>query len=265
MNLTLGYSPCPNDTYIFHAMTHGRIPTGDLAFDVRHEDVETLNQMAARAELDVTKVSYGAAMGLMDDYCILRSGGALGRGCGPLLVARDGVGGRVSVPGLKTTAYLLLSLYDPELAKGATAMTFDRIMPAVARGEFDLGLIIHEGRFTYQQHGLRQLVDLGQWWEQTTGHPIPLGCIIARRSLGAETLCGLETLIRQSILHARTHPDQAASYIKAHSQELADEVIKSHINLYVNDYSLDLGADGEAAVRELFKRAGSTVTSIFAA
>jgi 1,4-dihydroxy-6-naphthoate synthase len=179
--LTLGYSPCPNDTFIFHALTHGTIPTPGLAFDVRHEDVETLNRMALAGALDITKVSYGAIMSLMDRYCLLRSGGALGRGCGPLVVGREGMdlnklrGKRIAVPGLMTTAYLLMSLYDPELLRNATPMRFDKIMPAVAAGEFDAGLVIHEGRFTYQAHGLVQLMDLDSGGSKLQGSPYLLG------------------------------------------------------------------------------------------
>ncbi len=261
--LTLGYSPCPNDTFIFHALTHGKIPAPGLDFEVRHEDVETLNRMALGGELDITKVSYGAIMSLMDNYCLLRSGGALGRGCGPLVVAREGMsleklrGGRIAVPGLMTTAYLLLSLFDPELVRNATPMQFDRIMPAVAAGEFDAGLVIHEGRFTYRNYGLIQLMDLGQWWESATGRPIPLGGILMKRSLGAALIGQVEALIRESILYARAHPDESISYIKQHSQELSDDVIERHIALYVNDYSVDVGPEGEAAVSALFEMAAS--------
>lgn len=274
--LTLGYSPCPNDTFIFHALTHGKVPTGGLRFDLRHEDVETLNNMARSGALDITKVSYGAIAELMDTYCLLRSGGALGRGCGPLLVARSSTdiaslrGRPIAVPGLNTTALLLLRLYDPDLAQNIIPMPFERIMPSVADGSVDAGLVIHEGRFTYKAHGLIEIIDLGKWWEQTTGHPIPLGCIIARRTLGSDIIRHVETLIRQSILHARAHPADSAAYIKAHSQELADDVIEKHIALYVNDYSLDIGPDGEQAIRALFDMAAErgiiarTEKSIFA-
>lgn len=255
--LTLGYSSCPNDTFIFYALVHGLLDTGGMRFLERHEDVETLNRLASDCALDITKVSYGAMPGLIKDYVILRSGGALGRGCGPLLVTKREVsleslrGARIAVPGLKTTAYLLMRLMDPDLAANALPMQFDRIMPAVVSGEADAGLIIHEGRFTFEGHGLKRLVDLGEWWEATTAEPIPLGCIIMKRSLGMEAARRAQTLVRKSIEYAVEHPGESASYIKRHSQELADEVIHAHIGLYVNEFSLEVGYAGERAVRRL--------------
>ncbi|MBA4156026.1 MAG: 1,4-dihydroxy-6-naphthoate synthase [Gemmatimonadetes bacterium] len=260
MALTLGYSPCPNDTFIFDALVHGRIDGGGLQFRERLEDVETLNQLAAEAVLDISKVSYGAVPYLLDEYVLLRSGGALGRGCGPLLVAREGVEpselrtGRISIPGRNTTANLLLRLWNPGLPAGAERVYSD-IMPAVARGEVDAGLIIHESRFTYPQHGLRKLLDLGEWWESETGLPIPLGGIVARRSLGQDTIRRVEDAIRRSVEHAFAAPDASVGYVREHAQEMDEKVMREHIALYVNSFSIDLGAEGERAARELLSRA----------
>lgn len=259
--LTLGYSPCPNDTFIFYALVHHRIKTGAIDFRETLLDVETLNQKALRAEFDVTKVSFHAYGYLRDDYVLVPSGGALGRGCGPLIVAREKVdapalrGRRVAVPGGLTTAYLLLLLFDPLLAENIVVMPFDRIMDSVRTGAVDAGLIIHESRFTYPDYGLHEVEDLGRWWEAETGLPIPLGCIIAKRSLGEETITTVGRLIRESIEYAYSHRGEPAPYIKSHSRELQDEVIAQHIGLYVNEYSLDLGSEGMAAVEALLQRA----------
>ena len=258
--LTLGYSPCPNDTFIFHALVHGVVGAQGLRFAERLEDVETLNRLAARAELDVTKISYGAAPGLLADYVLLRSGGALGRGCGPLIVAREPfsrealAGKRIAIPGRSTTANLLLRLYAPDAAPGIE-LVYSDIMPAVARGEVDAGLIIHESRFTYPQHGLTRVVDLGEWWEQATGLPIPLGGIMARRALGEDAIRAVDDAIRRSVEHAFAHPDASREYVRAHAQEMDDDVARQHIALYVNPFSVDVGDPGERAIRELFERA----------
>jgi 1,4-dihydroxy-6-naphthoate synthase len=258
--LTLGYSPCPNDTFIFHALVHGIVQADGLRFSERLEDVETLNRLAAGAELDVTKISYGAAPSLLRDYVLLRSGGALGRGCGPLIVARRELSrddlriARIAIPGRNTTANLLLRLFAPDAQPG-TELVYSDIMPAVARGDVDAGLIIHESRFTYPQHGLVKVVDLGEWWEQTTGHPIPLGGIMARRALGDETIRRIDDAIRRSVEHAFAQPDSSRDYVRAHAQEMDDAVAKQHIDLYVNRFSVYLGEEGEGAVRELFARA----------
>lgn len=258
--LSLGYSPCPNDTYIFHALVHGLVPCGDLAFVERLEDVETLNQLALKGALDLTKISFHAFGHLRDRYVLLRSGAALGRGCGPLLVA-DGVipleqlkGKTIAIPGRLTTANLLLQLYLGG-ANELLVLPFDQIIPAVRQGRAAAGVIIHESRFTYQQYGLEQLLDLGQWWEKVTGHPIPLGGILAKRSLGEERIRLVDQALRRSIEYARNHPHQATSYIRQHAQELDDNVINQHIDLYVNDYSIDLGEDGLAAVSCLLEKA----------
>lgn len=258
--LSLGYSPCPNDTYIFHALIHGLIPCGDLTFKERLEDVETLNQLALQGALDLTKISFHAFGHLRDHYVLLRSGAALGRGCGPLIVAADTFsleqlkGKTIAIPGRLTTANLLLQLYLGGADK-LLILPFDQIIDAVQQGSAAAGVIIHESRFTYQQYGLRQLLDLGQWWEEETGYPIPLGGILAKRSLGEERIRQVDQALRSSIEYARSHPQQATSYIRQHAQELNDAVIRRHIGLYVNDYSIDLGGEGLAAINCLLDRA----------
>jgi len=258
--LSLGFSPCPNDTFIFHALVHGRVPCGGLGFRERLEDVETLNRLALSGVLDVSKVSYHLMGRILKDYLLLRSGGALGRGCGPLLVAPEPLdparlkGKRIALPGQFTTAALLLRLFDPSLTD-LVYLPFDRIMGAVADGSVAAGVIIHESRFTFADRGLHQVLDLGQWWERETGQPIPLGGIAARRSLGRETLLALERGLAQSVRYAFDHPGEARPYIRAHSQEMSDEVCDAHIGLYVNGFSQGLGHEGEKAVRLLLERA----------
>jgi len=259
-HLTLGYSPCPNDTYVFYALVHGKVAVPGITIGERLEDVETLNQLALAGTLDLTKISYHALGHLRDRYALLRSGGALGRGCGPLIVARPGTRiedlrtGTVAIPGKLTTAWLLLRLYDP-LLTNAVVMPFDRIMQAVADGSVSAGLIIHESRFTYPRYGLESLLDLGAWWERHSGLPIPLGGILGKRSLGADTLMKVEEAIRESLRYARSHPDEVLAYCKQHSQEMDEKVMMSHISLYVNDFTRDLGSEGIAAVRRLFAEA----------
>ena len=262
--LTLGYSPCPNDTFIFYALMHGRIRADDLFFNEVLLDVETLNQKATKAELDISKISYHAFGHLRKDYCLLRSGGALGRGCGPIVITREKLSmdeltsKKIAIPGMLTTASLLLQLYyiseclDPP---DFIVLPFDQIMDCVAQGRADAGLIIHESRFTYPSYGLQQAIDLGNWWEKETNLPIPLGGIIARRSLGIELITYIETSIRQSIEYAFQNRSEPEAYIKNHSQELSNEVIRQHIELYVNNFSLDIGDEGERAVREFLRRA----------
>ncbi|MDD2310878.1 MAG: 1,4-dihydroxy-6-naphthoate synthase, partial [Desulfuromonadaceae bacterium] len=212
--LTLGFSPCPNDTFMFYPLVHGLVDTGGLSYRERLEDVETLNQLALAGELDVSKVSYHALGHIRDRYALLRSGSALGRGCGPLLVAGTAIdpsdlrGRTIAVPGRYTTALLLLRLFDPALDK-FIVMPFNEIMDAVLRGDVDAGLIIHESRFTYEGFGLHKLLDLGEWWEGETGLPIPLGGIVARRSLGADTIATVELALKGGVQYARTHPGEA--------------------------------------------------------
>jgi 1,4-dihydroxy-6-naphthoate synthase len=277
-SVSLGYSPCPNDTFIFYAMTHGKIDTGGLSFNEVLLDVETLNRKALNAEIDVTKISYAAYGLLRDNYTLLRSGGALGRGCGPLVVAKhdyameDLRNKRIVIPGKLTTAFLLLQLFDTSFMRAYSntplhlygrdypaptiiEMPFHKIVEAVANEEVDAGLIIHESRFTYPSYGLKQIMDLGEWWEKDTGLPIPLGCIIARRSLGDNLNSRIDRTIRQSVEYAFSKREEPLTYIKQHSQELSDDVIHQHIDLYVNNFSIDIGQDGEKAVSELISRA----------
>ena len=256
--LSLGFSPCPNDTFIFNALVHRLVDT-PFRFAERLEDVETLNRLVLKRELDVSKISYHLLGHVRDDYCLLRSGGALGRGCGPLVVARPGEemaslrNKTIAVPGTYTTALLLLRLFDPLLDR-FQIMPFDRIMEAVAGGAVDAGLIIHESRFTYPDHGLVQLLDLGEWWERKTGRPIPLGGIVARRSLGKEIISAIDMALRESVEYAFAHPEAATAYVGAHSQEMSEDVCASHIGLYVNSFSRDLGSEGAEAVATLLAR-----------
>lgn len=258
--LTIGYSPCPNDTFIFYALVHGNVHVPGLEFREKLADVETLNQMALEGSLDITKISYHALGHLREQYALLRSGGALGRGCGPLIVAKPGTRladikqGTIAIPGMLTTAALLLRLYDPSITN-IVVMTFDRIMDAVSTGAVTAGLIIHESRFTYPLYHLEKLLDLGAWWEDHSGLPIPLGGILGKRSLGREVLLSVETGIRESLQYAMAHAEEVLNYCGQHSQEMDKTVMKKHIDLYVNDYSLDLGQDGLAAVRRLFDEA----------
>lgn len=266
MRLRLGYSPCPNDTFIFHALVSGQLDDSrdragggaqpPLTFDVRLLDIGALNEAARAAELDVAKISYHAYGYLSDDWVLLRSGGALGRGVGPLVVARDPDldlrGKRIAVPGGTTTAKLLLSLWRGDVH--TEVLRYDEIMPAVAAGRFDAGLIIHESRFTYPSHGLHSLKDLGTWWEEEVGHLVPLGAIAARRSLGPAVHGRLDRLVRASLEHAFAHPELSRDYVAVHAQEMDETVRQRHIDLYVNEYSLDVGQKGEAAVAELLRR-----------
>lgn len=258
--LTLGFSPCPNDTFIFHGLVHGLI--GDNCPDFSEPvlaDIETLNQWTLQCKLDVTKLSFHALGHVLDDYVLLGAGSALGRGCGPLLVAAkplsfaDLAGKRVAIPGKYTTAAMLLQLFT-HAACELVPMPFETIMPKVARGDIDAGVIIHESRFTFQKHGLICLQDLGSWWEEETGHPIPLGGIVAKRSLGQEMLKKIDDCIRTSVRFAFEHRQKSSNYIKQHAQELDDQVIASHIGLYVNDFSENLGGQGVAAINEFLRR-----------
>ena len=263
-SISLGYSPCPNDTFIFYALIHGKIDTGDLIFKENLLDVESLNRKALNMEFDLTKVSYQAFGHLRGKYRLLRAGGALGRGCGPLVISKNDYtmeelrGKRIAIPGKLTTAYLLLQLYDPDFSTQSSnlvVMPFHKIIDSITNGEVDAGLIIHESRFTYPSYGLKQIIDLGEWWEKETGLPIPLGGIIAKRSLGNGLNKKINNILRQSVEYAFSNRSEPVNYIKAHSQELSDDVINQHINLYVNDFSVDVGSEGEKAVSILLSRA----------
>lgn len=260
--LRLGFSPCPNDCFVFDALVHGRVAT-QLRFEVVLDDVEALNQRALAGELDVAKVSYHAFGRLSERWWMLRAGGALGRGVGPLVVARPGTlaagapdlrGLTVAVPGGTTTARLLLRLYAPDGVR-EREVRYDRIMPAVAAGEVDAGLIIHESRFTYPEHGLVALVDLGAWWERRTGLLLPLGGIAVRRALGTDVAREAARAVAASVEAAFADPDASAAYVAAHAQEMRPEVRRAHIDLYVNAWSRDVGTEGEAAVRRLLGEA----------
>jgi 1,4-dihydroxy-6-naphthoate synthase len=255
--LRLGFSPCPNDCFVFDALVHGRVAT-PLRFDVVLDDVEALNAMARAGALDVAKVSWHAVGHLTDAWWMLRSGGALGHGVGPLLVARTaGValrGARVAVPGGTTTAKLLLRLFAPE-GVDEVELRYDRIMPAVAAGEVDAGLIIHESRFTYEEHGLTALADLGAWWEARTGGLLPLGGIAVRKALGIDVAREVGRAVAASVAAAFDDPAASEPYVAKHAQELRPEVRRAHIELYVNRWSRDVGAEGEAAVRRLLGEA----------
>jgi len=253
--LTFGYSPCPNDTFAFHALAFGLV---DAPFRVRPVllDIEELNRRAHAGAFDLTKLSVGAFAGVGDRYRLLRSGAALGEGVGPLVVTRtpatlaDAVRGRVAIPGRETTAYRLLRLAAPALG-AVVEMRYDRILRAVADGEVDAGLIIHESRFTYQDHGLAKAADLGDWWRQETGLPVPLAGICARNDLDDATVAAAERAIRASVEYAFAHPGASRAYVQAHAQELSAEVQAQHIALYVNEFSVDIGEDGLRAIGRL--------------
>lgn len=264
MTLRIAYSPCPNDTFVFDAWAHGRVPDSP-AIDVTFADIDITNGMAERGEHDILKVSYAVLPWVLDEYALLPCGGALGRGCGPLVLTRtpelDLTGRTVAVPSERSTAYLLFRLWAADLVPGGVGevvvMPFHEIMPAVREGKVDAGLVIHEARFTYQGYGLHRLADLGEYWESTTGLPIPLGAIIAKRSLGAETLRQLAATVRASVRMAWDDPDASRPYVRAHAQEMSAEVADQHIGLYVNEFTADLGEDGYAAVRGLLTRAAA--------
>ena len=255
--LSLGISPCPNDTFTFCAIAKRLIDLKGLDFHIYLDDVERLNTYCKKNRYDISKISTAAYPYLQEQYALLYSGGALGRGCGPLIVARQGIDlgqistARVAVPGLMTTAYLLVCLFAGQPIK-VTPMRFDLIMPSVSRGEFDFGVIIHEGRFTYHKYGLSLLLDLGQWWEEKTGLPIPLGAIAIKRDLGQDLARKIDQLISESLLLAWGHPQITTDYVREHAQEMDETVIKKHIDLYVNQYTKNMGEEGKMAVFTLF-------------
>lgn len=253
--LTFGYSPCPNDTFAFHALAHGLV---DAPFRIEPVllDIEELNRRAHEGAFDLTKLSVGAFAAVGDRYTMLRSGAALGHGVGPLVVTRtpmslaDAVRGRVAIPGKETTAFRLLRLAAPEL-RDTVELRYDKILRAVASGEVDAGLIIHESRFTYHEHGLHKAQDLGEWWERETSLPVPLAGICARADLDAETRAEAERAIRASVQYAFENPAASADYVRQHAQEMSAEVCAQHIKLYVNEWSLDVGDEGLRAIQRL--------------
>ncbi|HEY2353378.1 MAG TPA: 1,4-dihydroxy-6-naphthoate synthase [Gaiellaceae bacterium] len=261
MKLRFGYTPCPNDAFAFHALAHGLV---DVPFAVEPAlyDIEELNRRSASAELELTKLSFGAAAAAGDRYRLLRSGAALGRGVGPLVVAREpmslaaAAGGRIAVPGRETTAFLLLRLAAPALGD-VVELRYDEVLAAVVAGDVDAGLIIHESRFTYADHGLVSVSDLGEWWEGETGLPVPLAGIFARADLDADVIEAAEAAIRASVEYAFAHPDASRAYVRAHSQEMSDEVCAAHIALYVNENSIDIGDEGLVAIDRLLGRAAA--------
>lgn len=256
MELTLGFSPCPNDTFIFDALVNNKIDTAGLQFSTRLEDVETLNQWAQQGKLHITKLSFAAGLKVADKYRLLNSGSALGRGCGPLLIAREPVDAArvkdltVAIPGENTTANLLFSIAYPG-AVHKKIMLFSDIENAVLSGEVDAGVIIHENRFTYQQKGLVKLTDLGEYWETQTGQPIPLGGIFVRKDIPEDIQQQVDQLIHSSLQHAFAAYPVLSPYVKEHAQEMDEHVMRQHIDLYVNEFSLDLGEEGRTAIEKL--------------
>lgn len=262
MKLSLGFSPCPNDTFIFDAMVHGKIDTEGLVFEPVMEDVEALNRHAFEESIAITKLSYHAFAHLTHQYKLLDAGSALGRNCGPLLVARAPLSdealksARIAIPGKMTTANFLLGLAYPE-AIHKEELLFSDIESAVVSGDFDAGLIIHENRFTYEQQGLVKLRDLGEFWEETTNLPIPLGGIVVSKKLPAELQQKVNRVMRRSVEFAFAHPEEVMPYVRAHAQAMDDKVMQSHIRLYVTDYTIDLGIAGRKAITEMFNIASA--------
>jgi len=260
MKLTLGFSPCPNDTFLFDALVHGKIDSEGLEFSVVLGDVEALNQRAFAGELDITKLSYHAYAYALKDYVLLDAGSALGRNCGPLLIAKKALSaaeveaGTIAIPGKYTTANFLLSLAYPK-ANRKEAVLFSEIEQLVSTGQKMTGLIIHESRFTYAEKGLVKIQDLGAFWETETGLPIPLGGIVIRRDIDLATQQKVNRVLARSVRYARAFPDQTLDYVRPHAQEMDEKVMMQHINLYVNDFTEDLGSAGRKAVRRLFELA----------
>ncbi|MDB5021092.1 MAG: 1,4-dihydroxy-6-naphthoate synthase [Pedobacter sp.] len=266
MKLTLGFSPCPNDTFIFDALIHGKIDTEGLEFEVFFDDVETLNQKAVNSELDITKLSFHAFAHVAHQYALLDSGSALGYGVGPLLICKDesllqpgaldNSSLSVAIPGKLTTANFLLGIAYPSL-QNKVITVFSEIENAVLTGKVDLGLIIHENRFTYADKGLHKIVDLGSFWEGLTGCAIPLGGIVINRRVDAATQQKVNRILRKSVEYAFANPKSGLDFIRSHSQEMDEAVMYKHIDLYVNQYSIDLGVEGRKAIDILFNMATS--------
>jgi 1,4-dihydroxy-6-naphthoate synthase len=258
MKVSLGFSPCPNDTFIFDALVNRKIDTGPFEFDVVLEDVQTLNRWAMEGKLDISKISYGVWPLVQKNYSLLDSGGALGRGVGPLLISKDNILLRdinqltIAIPGEQTTANLLFTMAFPE-AKRKKFMIFSQIESAVLDGKVDCGVIIHENRFTYMQRGLVKQMDLGEYWEQKTKSPIPLGGIVMRNTFTAEERAEVERLVRDSVAFAEAYYPDLSDYVTQHSQEMQESVMRQHIDLYVNQFSLSLGDEGRHAVEVLME------------
>jgi 1,4-dihydroxy-6-naphthoate synthase len=260
MKLTIGFSPCPNDTFIFDAMVNGHVDTRGITFDYVMEDVETLNLWAEEGKLDITKLSYNTFIHTVHQYALLHSGSALGEGVGPLLVAKKPFGlkeiadRKIAIPGFNTTANLLLTLAFPQ-AKNKTELVFNEIEQAVLNGRFDAGLIIHEGRFTYEKKGLTKLLDLGDWWEQTTHAAIPLGGIVIKRSFDKELCAAVDQIIKDSLAWSWHRYPELSDFVKENAQEMEEAVMRQHIDLYVNGYTTDLRETGRNAINTLFEKA----------
>jgi len=260
MKFTLGFSPCPNDTFIFDALVNDKIDTEGFEFEVHLEDVQTLNNRAIEKKLDISKISYGVLPLVSNNYVVLNSGGALGKGVGPLLIANKEIPHvnsaipnlTVAIPGINTTAHMLFSYAFPQ-AKNKKFLVFNQIEDAVLSGKVDAGVIIHEGRFTYQDKGLVKLMDLGEYWEKETGAPIPLGGIIIKKEFGKEVHQKLQRLIRKSVEYSFSNYPAISPYISMHSQEMSEDVMRKHIDLYVNNFSIDLGKEGKLAVNKLLE------------
>jgi len=265
MKLSLGFSPCPNDCFMFDAIVNGRIDREGVDFSVRLADIEALNHAAFAGEPDVTKLSFHAYAYCADRYVLLDAGSALGRNCGPLLISKRPISIeevthgnlRIAIPGRYTTANFLCGLAFPR-AQNKTELLFSDIEPAVLDGRVDAGLIIHENRFTYRAKGLRKIIDLGEFWESETGAPIPLGGIVIRRSLPDDAKRTVNRLVRRSVEYGFAHREASLPFVREHAQEMSEEVMYRHIDLYVNEYSIDLGPDGRGAVETLFDRARSS-------
>lgn len=276
MKLSLAFSPCPNDTFIFDALVNKKIDNENFEFDVVLEDVQTLNELALQNKTDITKISYGVLPLLINNYYLLNSGGALGKGVGPLLIAKNIItlenlnGKTIAIPGENTTANMLFSLAFPQ-AKNKRFKVFNEIEDAVLNSEVDAGVIIHENRFTYQQKGLVKLIDLGDYWEKQTQLPIPLGGIVAKRSLDKSVIKKIDAFIRKSVEYAfENNYQQLSDYVKQNAQEMSEEVMRKHINLYVNNFSIDLGEEGKKAVvkfmkvyKKLYPESHSDATNFF--
>lgn len=258
VELTLGFSPCPNDTFIFYALLHGKINTKGLTFQPYLYDVEQLNRMAINHELDISKISFAAFLQVQKNYLLLNSGSALGSNCGPLLISKKQIAPAemnnrsVAVPGIHTTANFLFDTFFPQHGV-KTTMIFSGIEDAVINEIAETGVIIHENRFTYEKKGLQKVADLGELWEKSTGYPIPLGGIAIKRSIDKAISITVNELIRESVLYAFAHPEEAMEYVKLYAQEMDETVMRQHISLYVNDFTVNLGERGKAAVNRFFE------------